>query len=436
MTPNAEPLLAWGRAEEDSVNDVIRIGLVGCGRIMPAHLRGYLRLWEAGYQNFRITALCARKMRDAESFRQRGEGPPPRPPCTDDPHDPLGAPHMYVSDLHEGDVQCYDDYETMIREAPIDAVDVYASVFTHHQIGLPALQAGKHLMVEKPFAVSIKAGRLLVEEAEQRGLSLGVAENAHYSEGTRRRALAVQGGAIGEVQMYVQAGVGNPLWGPDKIVADTAWRHRKLEAGGGISLDLGAHIFNVVREICGEIDTVTGYAETFEPVRYRRDEAGNILETVECDADDAFFADFRFANGGMGHVSIAWAGRGQATGLPMGNAIFGSQGSIQGDTITYTDGATEKLADWCAANVSAQRWDELFPLGVTDAFALEKHSWLEGIVNGRDPETSGKEGLRDIAVCFGVLESNALGRAVSVAEVESGAVCEYQQEIDERYGLS
>lgn len=77
----------------------IRIGIVGCGRILPAVLRGFRLLREAGDDSFRITALCARKSEDALMFRQRGEGPRPRDPVSGMAADPLSAPHLYVGDF-------------------------------------------------------------------------------------------------------------------------------------------------------------------------------------------------------------------------------------------------------------------------------------------------------------------------------------------------
>ena len=81
----------------------IKIGVIGCARILNAHLRGFRILREAGYEDlFKITSLCARKEEDALRFRRRGEGPPPRPDPVETPGGPLNAPHMYIDDLHPG----------------------------------------------------------------------------------------------------------------------------------------------------------------------------------------------------------------------------------------------------------------------------------------------------------------------------------------------
>ena len=79
----------------------VKIGVIGCARILNAHLRGFRILQEKGFgDHFRITALCARKEEDAHRFRKRGEGLGARPAPVEAPGDPLNAPHMYISDLH------------------------------------------------------------------------------------------------------------------------------------------------------------------------------------------------------------------------------------------------------------------------------------------------------------------------------------------------
>ena len=104
----------------------IKIGVIGCGRILNAHLRGFRILQEAGYEDlFQITALCARKEEDALRFRKRGEGPSPRPNPIETPGDPLNTPHTYVDDLHpEFEVAVYTDYKEMLQSGDVDAVVV------------------------------------------------------------------------------------------------------------------------------------------------------------------------------------------------------------------------------------------------------------------------------------------------------------------------
>src|SRR5258708_26809203 len=123
----------------------IRIGVVGCGRILPAHLRGLTQLRDAGFDNFRITALCYASKDEPLRFRIRGEGPVPRPWVTHDPMDPLNAPHSYVSDLHPDTVpEVFTEWQEMLRSAPIDAVLILTPVFLHHPVALDSLRAGKH----------------------------------------------------------------------------------------------------------------------------------------------------------------------------------------------------------------------------------------------------------------------------------------------------
>src|SRR4051794_31797426 len=108
-----------------TMSNPVRIGVIGCGRILPAHFRGLQRLREAGFDKFRVTGLVARNREDAERFRKRGEGPSPRPPVSLDPNDSLAAPHSYVSDWQpEADAAIFDSIEEMLAADAVDAVTI------------------------------------------------------------------------------------------------------------------------------------------------------------------------------------------------------------------------------------------------------------------------------------------------------------------------
>lgn len=414
----------------------LRIGIIGCGRILPAHLRGYRLLREAGIDDFRITALVARRPEDARMFRKRGEGPPPRPTVSQNPGDPLAAPHLYVSDFQpEEEARVYGTVEEMLAEGAVDAVDITATLPVHHTAGLLCLEAGVHVLMQKPLAVTVRAGQRLLEAAQRRGLSVGVMENVRYAAGNRHARWAIERGDLGRVQMVAAVSLGTMEWSPDKVVADTPWRHRRLEAGGGASLDIGVHLAHRLRYVVGEVATMTAVARTFEPERVRRDAGGAVIERVAADADDAFFALPQFANGAVGTVSFTWAGHGPAVALPGGMVIYGDRGSLHGQALIRDDGTREELPDLFAREADTATKERFFPHGLTDTFALPQLDWMRAIRAGTQPEMDGLEGLRDLATAYAMLESSEAGRAVSVEDVLSGQVRAYQAGIDEYYGL-
>ena len=414
----------------------IRIGIIGCGRILPAHLRGYRLLREAGIDDFRITALVARRPEDARMFRQRGEGPPPRLPVSHNPDDPLAAPHLYVSDFQpEQEAQVYDTVAALLASGTVDAVDITATLPVHHTAGIACLDAGIHVLMQKPFAITVRAGQLLLEAARRRNLSVGVLENVRYGAANRHAHWAIARGDLGRVQMVASVSIGTPEWSPDKIVADTPWRHRRIEAGGGAALDIGVHLAQRLRYVVGEVAAMSAVARTFEPERVRRDATGAVTERIAADADDAFFALPQFANGAVGTVSFTWAGHGAPIGLPGGLAIYGDRGCIQGQTLIRDDGTRTALADLFDREADAATRDHFFPHGLTDTFALCQLGWLRAIRAGTQPEMDGQQGQRDLATAYAILESSLAGRSIAVDDVLSGHVRAYQEPIDAHYGL-
>src|SRR6266540_11913 len=277
---------------------MVRIGIVGCGRILNAHLQGYKQLRELGIDNFRITALCARREADALMFRRRGAGPPPRPPVLDpSTGDPLAAPHTYLSDFQD-DVEAavYTDYRELIASGEVDAINDFTTLALHHQ-------------------------------------------------------------------------------------------------------------------------------------------GGRVVERVRADVDDTYLATLFFERGALGQLWWSWALHGEPLDIPGAPALMGSRGSLRGGEIQLEDGRRLPLQEEFERALSDADRARFFPRGLRDPYAIQQLDWLQAIERGDDPETSGEEGLRDLACAFAIIESSALGRQVTLEELLDGRVDGYQREIDQHYGL-
>ncbi len=413
---------------------MIRIGIVGCGRILAAHLRGYRLLRAAGIDTFRITALCARRSEDALMYVRRGEGPPQRPAVSKIAGDPLAIGDEYLSDFQDGEVEIYTDFRRMVAHAPIDAVNDFTTHALHHQIAAAAFAHGKHLLSQKPLAVTVAAGRRMCQEAESRNLILGVFENFRHAPQTRQLKVAFGNGPCGQLQM-VLLGYAGLWWAPNLIVAETPWRHALVEAGG-VSLDLGVHFFDQIRSVAGEIVSVSAETAVLEPRRFLLDAQGRQKQEIACDADDTFFASIRTTGGVVGNLFASWAGHGAPTLSGEGTVYYGSRGRVTGNEVHYDGGARASLGEIYAAEASPEQRAIEFPRGLEDSFALSQLDWLEAIRLRRPPETDGWEGLRDLAAAYAILESAHAARRIDVADVFSGAIRDYQRPIDSHFGLA
>jgi predicted dehydrogenase len=321
----------------------------------------------------------------------------------------------------------------MLDAGVVDAVDITTEVGLHHTQALTCLEAGVHALVEKPLAITVRAARQMVQAARQHSLSLAVCENARFNRTVRIAKWLVERGDLGRPQMTSWTALGTAMWSPDRWVGNSSWRHRKLIGAGGASLDIGPHLFHRLRMLCGEVESVAAFARVFEPTRYLKDADGVVIDTVACDADDAFMALATFASGAIGQLSFSFAGHGEAMN-PTGPILYGTRGCIKGESV-FLDGAAPTTLDEHFSQHGAAEAARLFPLGMSDAFGLLIGDWLRSIREGRLAETGGEEGLRDLAASFAIVEASQAGRAVRLDEVLDGTVDAYQRELDEHYGL-
>ena len=407
------------------MGDVLRIGVVGCGRILDAHLNGLKSLWDHGYRDFRVVALCARRAEDAHRYRMRGEGPEPRPPIEGLIADAMVAPHLYVTDIHDDTApEVYEDWRTMLADARLDALLILTPVMLHHEIALEALAAGLHVLVEKPIAISVRTARRMCEAAERADRRLAVAEVARFGDVVRMSRWCVEHAAIGTPQLAIELMHGM-FWSPDRVRADTPWRHDKQRAGGGLAIDRGVHLLHLLEYYCGPLESISAQSAILEP-RRRLETTG---EMVDCDVDDTFTANLRFASGALGQLGASAALRGWKTRIPL--TVHGTTGSLRQGWITW-DGGGQAAQQYYRLNVTDAEDRALFGLGVQSDFGLQAWCFMESIRSGVPSEIEGPVGLRDVALAYTVLESAAAGGPrLPVEVVLSGEVAAYQEALDQ-----
>jgi len=253
-----------------------------------------------------------------------------------------------------------------------------------------------------------------------------------YFSDVRMNKWVIDQGYIGDVQVTLSGSIGG-YWSPDRIVAETAWRHKKLLAGGGATIDVGVHLLHFLRYICGEIDEVSSLVEIFEKNRFTRDKAGKIVEKTESDVDDSFFSLIKYRNGAIGQHFVSWGGHGEAFSMP--RLIYGTKGCIKGNTLIRDDGTKDDITELFEKRAKKEVKEKFFPYGIQDAMALETLEFLKAIKEGREMETSGKEGLRDLAASYALIESSRAGKSVKVDDVESGKISRYEEEINKHYRI-
>ena len=166
----------------------LQLALVGCGGMSGAHVRGLEALWQAGIRDIQVVACC-----DVveESARQRAQE---------------------ITAFQRRKPTVYTDVEQMLKRSKgIEAVDICALHSHHHLLAGACLAAGKHVIIEKPLAITLRAGRQILDAALDNRRILAVAENYRRSLAERARQWAIASGRIGKPRTFYWQDAGEGL---------------------------------------------------------------------------------------------------------------------------------------------------------------------------------------------------------------------------------
>ena len=209
---------------------MLNIGIIGAGKIADLHAPGYL-----GNPDARIYAVA-------------DNGP--------------GVAEARAAEW--GADKPYTDYRAMLDDPNVDAVEVLTPHSLHARMVIDALDAGKHVSLQKPMAITLAECDAIVDAGAKSDKLLRVFENFAYYEPIAKAKQMLDDGVIGEpVSMRMKTVIGNPKFGwkvPDPSIA---WRYDDAIGGGGKAiLDYGYHIFAMGRWFLGEPEQVFAWIRT------------------------------------------------------------------------------------------------------------------------------------------------------------------------------
>jgi predicted dehydrogenase len=223
------------------------------------------------------------------------------------------------------------DYHMLVQRDDIGLVDVSTPGYTHHDVVMAALEAGKHVLCEKPIANSLDEAREMLLAARKAGTINMVNFNYRRVPAVALTKHLIESGKLGEIRhwraVYLQGWLVNEN-------APLTWRMQKELAGSGALGDIGAHILDLSHYLVGNVTEVVGTLNTFvkqRPIEVRTSggsglswEAGSEMGDVTVDDSTTFLA--RFDNGATGTFEATR----MATGRQNHNSfeINGSLGSV------------------------------------------------------------------------------------------------------------
>lgn len=371
----------------------MKLGFIGTGQISNAHLSGLAKLNQhlgAGAPPFELVALADPRDEAVQTLAAQAENTLGRRPTI------------------------YADYRTMLERESLDAAALLVPHNLHWSIARDCLDAGLHLQVQKPIAITVADGRRIIDYAREKGRAMVVSEPSVLGRKPRAFFAALQSGAlVGQPTMLLDYAVTTLNGG---FFMGTPWRHLKGMAGAGWFLDHGVHRTHWFLEALGSVEDAFGRAKTFEPVR-RDDKHGEFA----VDNEDCAMTVLRFASGALGHFLVASAGHGAKFG---GVRVYGTEGvvDLSGGTAQRDGEAARRLDE-----LTAPFGDESIPDDAMAHSFLELHQLASEAIQ---PVSSGERALEALAVIYACLEASLTGHATSIADILSGAAHRYEDGIE------
>ena len=297
-------------------------------------------------------------------------------------------------------VASFTDYKELLLDPEIDAVHVCTPNRSHSFITVDALESGKHVMCEKPMAITLEECESMVEEARKAGKYLMIGHNQRLAKAHATAKKLIDDGLIGDIVTFrTTFGHGGPeTWSVDPGL--NTWFFDKSRAAMGAMADLGIHKTDLIQFLTGQqVIRTTARVTTLD----KKDASGNLISV-----DDNAVCIYEMSGGAFGTMTASWTYYGAEDNSTV---LYGTKGIMR----IYDDPAISIkviLADGSKISYDVeaiQTNDNQTKSGVIDL-------WMESLVNDKAPEISGESALAAMRAVFASIESSELGRTVEIPE--------------------
>ncbi len=277
------------------------------------------------------------------------------------------------------------DWRAAVRRADVDAVIVSTPPSLHEEMTVTSLEAGKHVLCEKPLARTPDECRRMVAAAERTGKRLATGFNYRFYPSFKRARELLDSGVIGELDHIRSYG------GYSATSHNQPWVHDAATVGGGALRDIGIHLIDLTRDFLGDVVAVQGAA------------SGRVWKYPGC--EDNGFALLKNSKGNLAAVHASWT---EWRRYQFRVEIYGTRGCIRATCFPMmtqvvwageTGGRSQSKTDWfprfaLGEKLRSYRWV------VVESFVEELAAFASSIRGEPSRVASGADGLRAVEIAF------------------------------------
>jgi len=327
--------------------DKIRVGIIGAGGIGYEHIQGYQK---SGCTE--VVGVVAR---------------------TED--------HAKLASEKFGIEAWYTDYRELLKRADLDAVSICTPNYLHAQQAADAANAGKHILCEKPLAITLEEIDKMIQAALEAKVFLMNPSHLRFipTLGSIREILDQLGTITFVRYRYAHQGPYKTM--DRKAVSKDKWFYNKDQAGGGVLLDLGIHALDLLEWYFGDVEIVQGA----------------LLNTFDhpTESEDTAILLFKFKNGILAELDTSWASEPEFNEFQ----IYGTKGTIKVDL--WEKNPIEILPKKLKKH---EKISEIPLTGILAQLALARQKMINYFVdcvrNNREPEMNGELGKKLLKIIW------------------------------------